>query len=114
MTGLADERLGKSPSVRNGPSVTADKLYSLPPYSKDIEFIDFAKDLNGVDWWLDLGDGKYVNLEVDGVRYLIVTRMPTVDPEPPPPVGAHYLATVIVEGDDGKRYGWENAEMPEL
>ena len=37
----------------------------------------------------------------------------TTDPNPPP-VGAHFLATVIVEGDDGKRYGWENAEMPEL
>ena len=95
-TGLADERLGKSPSVRNGPSVTADKLYSLPPYSKDIEFIDFAKDLNGVDWWLDLGDGKYVNLEVAGVRYLIVTRMPTVDPEPPPPVGEPAVMEIML------------------
>ena len=98
MTGLAKEILGKSPSVRDAPSVSGNKLYSLPPYSVDIEFIDFARDLNGVDWWLDLGGGKYVNLEVAGVRYLIVTRMPTTEPEPPPVSEPAVMEIMLADG----------------
>ena len=35
-------------------------------------------------------------------------------PPTPPPTAKQFIATVVIEDDDGARYGWENQEMPKL
>jgi len=110
MNGLAKEKLGKYPSVRSSPTVASNKLYSLNPYS-EVEFVEFVKDsVNGADDWLKLVDGNFVNLDVAGTRYFLITRMPTVEPPVslPPLLSAQFIAS------DGQEWQIDNIEMTKV